>query len=139
MAAQVLYTSDVLGLATSLAGYPFDDGAPLKGEARSRSCGSTIALSLAIDAEGRIERAGVKSQACAIGEAAAAIFAAQAPGRSADDITAAREAIRAWLTDGGHLPDWPGLERIATAREYPARHGAILLAWNAASELLPTT
>ena len=138
MATQALYTPDVLGLAASLAEYPFDDGASLKGEARSRSCGSTIALALATDAAGRIERVGVRSQACAIGQAAAAIFAAQAPGKGPGEIFAAREEIKAWLSGEGDLPNWPGLERIATARDYPARHGAILLAWNAASELLPS-
>jgi hypothetical protein len=36
------------------------------------------------------------------------------------------------------LPDWPGLTAIAAARDYPARHGAIMLAWQAARQLLPT-
>ena len=61
MSATVLYTPEVLGLATSLARYPWDESLPLRAGARSRSCGSTVMLGLATDQAGRIERIGVKS------------------------------------------------------------------------------
>ncbi|MCW1428447.1 iron-sulfur cluster assembly scaffold protein [Novosphingobium sp. JCM 18896] len=138
MATAALYTPEVLGLATGLAAYPWDDALPLKADARSKSCGSTIALALALDAEGRIARIALRSQACAIGQAAAAIFAEAASGRDARDIARADDAITAWLAGEGGLPDWPGLAAIAAARDYPARHGAIRLAWQAARQLLPT-
>ncbi len=138
MSATILYTPEVLGLATGLAAWPWDDALPLKGEARSRSCGSTLSLGLATDAAGRIERVALRAQACAVGQAAAAIFAGHAIGRSAAEIAAADEAIAAWLAGEGPLPDWPGLHAIAPARVYPARHGAIRLAWKAATDLLPT-
>jgi NifU-like protein involved in Fe-S cluster formation len=136
--AATLYTPEVLALATSLSAYPWDETLPLKGEARSKSCGSTIALGLALDAQGRIDHVALRSQACAIGQAAAAIFARAAPGRSAEEIRAADEALTAWLAGEGGLPDWPGLETIAAARDYPARHGAIRLAWQAARDMLPS-
>lgn len=136
--AATLYTPGVLALATGLAEYAWDPALPLQGEARSKSCGSTIALGLGLDATGHIDRIGLRSQACAIGQAAAAIFARAAIGRSADDIRTADEAIAAWLAGEGELPDWPGLAAIAAARDYPARHGAIRLAWQAArSSLVP--
>jgi NifU-like protein involved in Fe-S cluster formation len=133
-----LYTPDVLALATGLAEYGWDPALPLQGDARSKSCGSTITLGLGLDDAGRIDRVGLRSQACAIGQAAAAIFAQAAIGRGADDIRAADEAIAAWLAGEGELPDWPGLAAIAAARDYPARHGALRLAWMAARQLLPT-
>lgn len=133
-----LYTPEVLGLATSLARYPWNESLPLKGSARSRSCGSTIGLCLATDRDGRIARLGVRSQACAIGQAAAAIFAAAAPGRSGAEIRQAEQAMSAWLAGTGPMPEWPGVAAIEPARRYPARHGAIMLAWQAARELLPT-
>jgi NifU-like protein involved in Fe-S cluster formation len=136
--AATLYTPEVLTLATGLAAFPWDDALPLKGEARSKSCGSTIALALGLDGQGRIDRVALRSQACAIGQAAAAIFARAAPGRDACDIRTADEAIAAWLAGQGGLPDWPGLETIAAARDYPARHGAIRLAWQAARDMLPS-
>ena len=93
---------------------------------------------LGLDAAGTIDRVALRSQACAIGQAAAAIFARAAPGRSAEDIRAADEALTTWLAGEGGLPDWPGLETIAAARDYPARHGAIRLAWQAARGMLPS-
>jgi len=135
--AAVLYTPELLALATGLADFPLEDRLPLRGAARSRSCGSTLELGLAIDAAGRIERLGMKAAACAVGQAAAAIFAAEASGRSGSEIAAARAALERWLAGEGPMPAWPGIEVLAPALPYPARHGAILLAWNAASDLLP--
>lgn len=134
----VLYTPEVLGLAVELAAFPWDEALPLKGEARSKSCGSTIALGLATDAQGRIERVALRSSACAIGQAAAAIFARAAVGKDAAAIAEAEKAITGWLAGENGLPDWAGFDAIAAARDYPGRHGAIMLAWRAARELLPT-
>lgn len=136
MAGAALYTPDVLELATSLADHGWDDGLPFRATARSRSCGSTIELGLSVDEQGRIEQVGLRSQACAIGQAAAAVFARGACGRTAADIHAALVAMKDWLTGDGPMPEWPGLGSIAPAMHYPARHGAILLAWQAADEAL---
>jgi NifU-like protein involved in Fe-S cluster formation len=136
--AATLYTPEVLALATGLSAYPWDDTLPLQGEARAKSCGSTIALALRIDPEGRIDALALRSRACAIGQAAAAIFAAAAIGRDARAIAAADGAIAVWLAGEGDMPDWPGLGAIAAARAYPGRHGAVRLAWQAARDLLPT-
>jgi NifU-like protein involved in Fe-S cluster formation len=136
--AEVLYTPQVLALATSLANWPWDKALQLQGGARSKSCGSTLTLGLNADAAGLISKLGIKSQACAIGQAAAAIFAGGAQGRSGKEIAAAERAIGDWLSGAAQRPAWPGLELIEAARAYPARHGAILLAWQAARELLPS-
>ncbi len=136
--AAVLYTPQVLALATSLANYPWSDALPLQGSARSKSCGSTLMLGLATDAEGRISQVAVRSQACAIGQAAAAIFAGAAIGADAASIAEADRRISTWLAGEGSLPEWPGIEAISAARDFPARHGAIRLAWQAARDLLPT-
>jgi len=131
-----LYTPEVLALATGLAAYPFDPDMDHLGSARSPSCGSTVALSLRLDEAGRIGAVGVKAHACAIGQAAAAIFAAVAPGQDRPAIAAAAEAIGQWLAEGGALPEWAGLSAIAAAQSFPGRHGAILLPWKAALEAL---
>lgn len=136
MAATVLYTPEVLGLAVALARYPLTPDLPLHGQARSQSCGSTIALGLATAPDGTITRVGVSCQACAIGQAAAALFAQAAAGRSGAEIEAARNAIREWLGGARDMPDWPELSLIAAARDYSARHGAVLLPWNAAMQAL---
>lgn len=136
MSATVLYTPQVLALAIELARYPLAEDLPLRGEARSRSCGSTIALGLAIDDAGAITRVGLRSHACAIGQASAAIFAGNAAGMRSEAVAEAHAAVKAWLAGEGDLPKWPGFGTIAAAREYPARHGAVMLPWDAALQAL---
>lgn len=131
-----LYTPEVLSLATALASYPLGDDLPLRGHARSQSCGSMLEIGLALDGH-RIARLGLRSHACAIGQAAAAIFAAAATGRSRDEIALAEQDVAAWL-GGGPLPAWPGISAIEAAAAYPARHGAVLLSWRAALSALPS-
>ena len=126
-----LYTPEVLALATSLAGVRLDDTLMLRGDARSASCGSTLTVGLALDSEGRIARVGLAAQACAIGQASAAIMAADAIGKSSGDFARAEGAIAAWLAGNSAMPDWPQLSILAAAKEFPARHGAILLGWRA--------
>jgi len=138
VSAARLYNAEVLGLATALAAFPLTDDLPLRGAARSALCGSSLEIGLAVDAAGRIAGAGLKVHACAIGQAAAAIFAQAAIGRDRAELIEAEARLREWLAHAdAPRPDWPGLEAIAPARAYPARHGAIMLAWQAALEALP--
>lgn len=139
MSAAKLYTPELLALAVDLAKWPRLHGAELHGEARSPTCGSTLAMDLALDTDGRIERLGMAVRACAVGQASAAIFARSAEGRSAADIADALAGLEAWLAREGEAPDWPGLAPIEPARAYPARHGAMLLPWKAALAALSST
>lgn len=134
MSASILYTPDVLGLAIELARYPLTDDLTLRGDGRSKSCGSSIVLGLALGADGVIERVGLRSHACAIGQASAAIFAGAAAGRNANEIAEAEAAIAAWLAGDAAMPEWPGLDTISAAKGYSARHGAVLLPWRAAAK-----
>jgi NifU-like protein involved in Fe-S cluster formation len=138
--AAALYSPAVLGLATSLARWPLDPGLPLHGNARAPLCGSTIELGLELNDIGMITRIGLKVHACAIGQASAALFAQSALDCNRADLAAALAALEAWLADpAAPLPAWPGLDVIAPARSYSARHGAILLPWKAALAALPTS
>lgn len=138
MASVPLYTREILALATSLAAWPLDASQQKRATVRSRSCGSTLSLGLETDEQGRIKKLGLTAQACAIGQAAAAIFAAGALGKDAAAIATTEQELLSWLGGQGSMPDWPGLEAIAPARAYPGRHGAIMLAWQAAQQLLPS-
>ncbi|MFN3470412.1 MAG: iron-sulfur cluster assembly scaffold protein [Novosphingobium sp.] len=135
-ASRGLYTPEVLATAMELADHPWNDALPLRGTARSRTCGSVIDLALATDDNGGITRAGVRPHACAIGQAAAALFLRSAAGKDASAIAAARDAIALWLSGADRLPDWPGLALLEPARAHSARHPAILLAWDAALDAL---
>lgn len=131
MAAPVLYSPQVLALATGLAVFPYDPSAELLGEARSPTCGSSIKLSLVRNDAGLIASVGVAAHACAIGQASAMIFASGATGGTGQELEAGGRQIEDWLK-GGPLPDWPGFAVLEAARSYPARHGAIRLPWKAA-------
>jgi NifU-like protein involved in Fe-S cluster formation len=132
MSAQKLYTPELLALAVDLARWPALTHAAARGDARSPTCGSTVAIDLELDAAGRVADFGLTVRACAVGQAAAAVFAKGVVGRDRADLARALQDIDAWLEHGGDLPDWPGFAPLAPARDFPARHGAIRLPWKAA-------
>ena len=138
MSAQRLYTPELLALAVDLAKWP-----PLEsgrhGEARSPTCGSTLALDLDLDEAGRIKKFGMRVRACAVGQAAAAIFARNAAGRDQAELADALAQLESWLAHDGVVPAWPGIDPLVPARAYPARHGAMLLPWKAALAALSST
>lgn len=127
-----LYSPELLSLATALAAFPLADDLPLRAEARSRSCGSVIALGLALDGAGQVARVGMQVSACAIGQASAALLAQGAAGADPEDFPRTLAALEAWLAGEGALPSWPGIIALAPAQAHPGRHGALLLPWKAA-------
>jgi NifU-like protein involved in Fe-S cluster formation len=128
-----LYTPALLGLATGLADYPLAEDLPLRAEARSRSCGSVIAIGLALGNGGLVARIGMQVSACAIGQASATLLARGAQGADPSAIAATGDALAQWLAGEGAMPEsWPGLDILAPALAHPARHGALLLPWKAA-------
>lgn len=78
----------------------------------------------------------MKVSACAIGQASSALLAQGAGGQTPATITAAAEALEQWLSCEGVLPEWPGIQALAPARDHPGRHGALLLPWTAARAAL---
>lgn len=129
--AAALYTPEMLALAVQLADCPWQADHPLHGEARSRTCGGTVAMSLALQGE-QVNALGIRVSACAVGQAAAAIFASSATGRSADELRRAAGEIEAWLAGSKDEPAWPNLSTLAPALPHQGRHQAILLPWQAA-------
>ena len=127
-----LYNRDILSLAVATADFPPLEAPRHRVSARAPLCGSAIILDLDTDDEGRVRTVGLHVEACALGQASAALLARHAPGRSLTDVRTARDAIAAWFAGGDALPEWPGFDLLAPARDYPARHGAILLPFDAA-------
>lgn len=134
--ASRLYTPAMLALAAGLADFPLTEALPLRAEGRSRTCGSTLALGLALGDGERIEGIGLRISACAVGQASAALLAQGCAGRPASAILAGHVAIAAWLEGACELPDWPGLAVLAPVRDHTGRHGALLLPWTTACEAL---
>lgn len=130
-----LYNRDILRLAASIPHLGRLDAAQASVEKRAPLCGSRLAIDIVLDEEGRVAALGQQVNACALGQASAAIMGQHAIGRTRDEIAAARDALAAFLGGGSASPgDWPGIGALAIARDYPARHGAILLPFEAAAE-----
>jgi NifU-like protein involved in Fe-S cluster formation len=130
-----LYNQTILRLAASV---PHDGrlAAPHgTSERRSPVCGSRVAVDVMLDADGRVAALGQEVRACALGQASAALMGAEAIGRSPAELAAARDALTAFLAQERDDPgDWPGLDSFLAARDYPARHPSIRLAFEAAAE-----
>ena len=126
-----LYNRDILALAVANADYPLLD-AGQRASLRAPLCGSRIIVDVDADAAGTVRAVGLHVEACALGQASAALLARHAPGHGVADIRAARDAIAGWFAGGDAAPGWPGFDLLAPARDYPARHGAILLPFDAA-------
>ncbi len=130
-----LYSTRILALAADiphLARLP-DPQASVK--RRSPLCGSTVTVDLDMK-DGRVSRFGQEVKACALGQAAAGVLGQVVIGRSAAELSRARDQLRAMLTQGGPVPDPPfdGFEVLTPAREYRNRHASILLALEATVE-----
>lgn len=129
-----LYSIEVLRMAASVADFPPLADAQARDERRSPTCGSRMTVTLMLDDDGRIAAIGLDAKACALGQAAAAIFARGAVGKGQVEIDAANAGWRAYLArETETLPNWPDLALLAAGRDYPARHPSMRLAFEAAS------
>ena len=122
------YTREILRLAASIPYLePFEE---LEGatELRSKTCGSRMRMAVELDWADRVVRLRQAVEACAYGQAAAALMGGHVMGRNAEEIKAALAELEAWLAGKGEPPaSWPGLEVLAPALSRKGRHGAILL------------
>lgn len=130
-----LYNAEILRLA---AGIPYQErlaAADASVEKRSPVCGSRVVVDVRSDDTGRIEALGLKVNACALGQASAALMARHAIGKAPGELEAARAALADFLAGGRSDPgDWPGLEILAPAVPHSARHPSIRLAFEAVAE-----
>ena len=127
-----LYSEKILALA---AGLPLTN--PLSspsGQASKRSplCGSNLSVQIGWDGE-RINAYHQNVKACALGQAAASVFAEIAIGLTEAEVLKGRDQLFAMLTADGPVPDPPfeALEALIPARAYSNRHASIMLAFEA--------
>ncbi len=122
-----LYTRDILRLAGSISRVGSLDDADGAATRTSRLCGSTMTVEIAVE-DGRIADYAQRIQACAFGQASAALFAEAAPDRSMQEVERGRAQVEAFLK-GGAAPEgvWSAFGRLEPVREVKARHGAVLL------------
>lgn len=127
-----LYTTDILRLAASIPEPAQLERVDASAEERSATCGSRIRLEVQIDPNRRVAALTQHVEACAFGQASAALLSAHAQGRGYEEVSLAVIELSAWLA--GHRPDpgdWPGLTALEPARSRAGRHDAILLPFKA--------
>jgi NifU-like protein involved in Fe-S cluster formation len=126
------YTREILRLAASIPYLePFEELDDAL-ERRSPTCGSRMRVAVELDWAGRVKRLRQAVEACAYGQATAALMGGHAMGRSAEEVGTALSQLEAWLGGNGGVPTaWPGMEALAPALPRKGRHGAILLPFRA--------
>lgn len=126
-----LYTMEILRLATAVPDYAPLDREDGRAELRSPTCGSRIMIQVRLSGE-RVEAIALKVEACAFGQASAALLARSAAGKNKAEVSEAIEALTGWLDGSRDDPgSWPDLAALAPARSRKSRHGAILLPFRA--------
>ena len=132
------YSNAVLQLAADIPHVGRLDAPDASARKVSRICGSTLTLDVALDAHGCIADLGLELEACALGQASASVFAANAMGADLDEVTAGRDQLKAMLQENAPEPQgrFAALKALEGARAYRQRHGSILLAFEAGVEAM---
>jgi len=130
-----LYSTRILGLAAEIPRLGRLDAPDGTGRVRSPLCGSTVSVDLRVE-DGKSTDYGHDVKACALGQASAAVVAANVIGTTEPQVQAARDQLYAMLKQDGPAPEAPfdGLEVLQPARDYKNRHASILLALDATLE-----
>ncbi len=101
-------------------------------------CGSKITVDVTLK-NGVVYDFGQEVRACALGQAAASLLGAHIIGKSAAQISAVRDILKSLLDDAPHITfaePWENLEIFRPAIAHRARHGSILLPFEAAAQAL---
>ena len=130
-----LYNRDILRLAASIPHTAPLTAPQASAERRSPVCGSRVRVGIVLGADGRVAGLDQDVNACALGQASASLMGAHAIGATPAELAAARDALSDFLSGRRDDPgQWPGLDALAVARPFTARHASILLAFEAAAE-----
>ena len=128
----VLYTREILRLAVSIPHQHRLDQPGGSAEQRSRACGSKVTADVMVGDDGLLRDLGLEINACALGQASAAILAAQAIGKTVSEIESAKSRLAAFLEGSTDSPGaWPDMDKLIAARDHKGRHAAILLPYDA--------
>ena len=134
-----LYNSDILTLSAGLKNTRLENpDASVRKVAKL--CGSWVELDVIMDGD-MVSEFALRVQACALGQASAAILQEGIIGANLEELTEARDSLRAMLKDGGDPPSgrFKKLALLKGVSTYPARHGSTLLAFDAAVEAVAQT
>lgn len=129
-----LYSSDILTLSSTLSNETLarPDGTSRK---LSKLCGSWVEIDVMLQ-DGCVTQTALRVQACALGQASAAILRENIVGANLEELVRARDGLRGMLKDKGPAPGgrFARLALLEGVRDYPARHQSTMLAFEAAVE-----
>ncbi len=127
-----LYNTDVLLLAANISRVGKLENPCGTARKVSKLCGSWVEVDICTDADIVTEFA-IRLQACALGQASAAILAEAVIGASTAELQTARDGLHAMLKQGVNAPQgrFKKLALLADVANYPARHTSTLLAFDA--------
>ena len=100
--------------------------------AHSKLCGSTVAIDLTMQGD-EVTGYGQTVKACLLGQAASAIVGAHILGARAGELRETAAAMRRMLKENGAPPTgrFAGLAILEPVRHYKARHGSVMLVFDA--------
>ncbi|MCB5176650.1 iron-sulfur cluster assembly scaffold protein [Microvirga lenta] len=105
--------------------------------ARSKLCGSTVTVDLALDGD-VVTGFAHDVKACALGQASSSIMGRHVLGSTAAELREVREIASRMLRAGGEAPEgkWEDLKVLEPLRDYKARHPSIMLTFDAVVDAL---
>lgn len=135
-----IYNKDVLRLAGNIGRIGRLEDPDASVTRTAPLCGSGIIVDLGIE-DGVVTDYAQEIKACALGQAAASVIAEHVIGADLTELAALRDQMAAMLAGGGPPPEgkWAALAALAPAKSATARHGAIMLAVDAAIQALEET
>jgi len=132
-----LYAKDLLRLAAAANGAGSLVPADAQGSAYNPTCGDRVAVTLRLDAGGRIKEIAHQTSACVLAQASASILGTHLQGADAASVRQLRSDVAAML-DEGAAPASPFADYAALkgAAVYRNRHTCVLLPIDAVLDAL---
>lgn len=121
------YTAEIFQLSTEIPCLGTLPPPAVAVTAVSPVCGSQITLSVVLAGD-CIDHFAWEIEACALGQASAALIGARAVGWRGEDVNNAAQALETLLKTADSLPEpYAWLAPLIPARTVPQRHGSVLL------------
>lgn len=132
MTADDLYDFEVLGWAAAITRVGDLPDPCIRAHRESRICGSRVAVSLRMQ-DGRVVDYAQRVEACALGQAVAAIIADRVIGQTLAEVDAAHAALAGMIRERKPPPagHWAPLSALEAAADIPTRHASVLLPFEA--------
>jgi NifU-like protein involved in Fe-S cluster formation len=127
-----LYTQELIDISEQTRTPQTLVNATHSATAISPICGSTVTVQFILE-DGKIAGFGYDSESCALTRTVLAVIRRAIIGKTRAEVREAGESFRQMLQENAAPPtgDWAGLALLQSVRDYPQRHNATLLPFEA--------